>query len=414
MTEENLIFLISQPRSGSTLLQRILGNHPEIYTRSEPWIMLHSGFSLKQDNMQASYNIDTWKHAFNDFITNLPKDGKGVYIKELRQMHLNLYEKYTTEYNKKFFLDKTPRYYQVIDELQEIFPHAKTILLIRNPLSVLSSILSTWVKDNYSKLYKYKEDLIDTIDIYTKNILNPSSNILIIKYEDLLLNPHIQIEKICAYLELDFNPKILNFKENNISHWIYGDPVNAKEKNKIDYTHIDKWINNIKNPQIWRFIYDYLQIIGKLRFTQLGYDFESIQTHLEEKLPCESLEVLFNKTKSLDDCMRNAFHSSSYQFSQKYNILFKKIEELKTKNKKYVLYGYGTIGRTIQALMPERIIGYVDINDAKNHPTNLKNIQYDKIIISVLGRENQIIRYLTSELKISKKDILILNIEKDL
>lgn len=37
---ENLIFLISQPRAGSTMLQKVLGSHPEIHTVSEPWVAL--------------------------------------------------------------------------------------------------------------------------------------------------------------------------------------------------------------------------------------------------------------------------------------------------------------------------------------------------------------------------------------
>ena len=39
--EKNLIFIISPPRSGSTLLQRILNNSSEIETTSEPWFLLH-------------------------------------------------------------------------------------------------------------------------------------------------------------------------------------------------------------------------------------------------------------------------------------------------------------------------------------------------------------------------------------
>lgn len=56
MTDKNLIFLISLPRSGSTLTQKILGAHSAIYTRSEPWIMLNPLYSLKQEGIDAIYN----------------------------------------------------------------------------------------------------------------------------------------------------------------------------------------------------------------------------------------------------------------------------------------------------------------------------------------------------------------------
>ena len=37
----DLIFVISQPRSGSTLLQRLLSGHSWIQTSAETWLMLH-------------------------------------------------------------------------------------------------------------------------------------------------------------------------------------------------------------------------------------------------------------------------------------------------------------------------------------------------------------------------------------
>src|SRR6516165_4829830 len=51
----NLIFLFSQPRAGSTLLQRILGRHPDIHTVAEPWIMLPSFYVMRPDRCEAEY-----------------------------------------------------------------------------------------------------------------------------------------------------------------------------------------------------------------------------------------------------------------------------------------------------------------------------------------------------------------------
>ena len=163
MKEENLIFLISQPRSGSTLTQKILGTHSKIYTRSEPWIMLHPSYSLKSNGIQAEYNYENERTAFKSFINDLPK-GEETYIKELRKMYLNLYSKYLYKNKYDYFLDKTPRYYLIIDELLKIFPSAKYIILIRNPLAVLGSIINTWTQEDWLSLNRYKHDLYDAIN----------------------------------------------------------------------------------------------------------------------------------------------------------------------------------------------------------------------------------------------------------
>ena len=55
-SQKNLIFLISQPRAGSTLTQRILGSHQDIHTISEPWIMLHPFYALRDKGCQMEYS----------------------------------------------------------------------------------------------------------------------------------------------------------------------------------------------------------------------------------------------------------------------------------------------------------------------------------------------------------------------
>ena len=67
MTDEQIIFLISQPRSGSTLLQAILGGHPDIHTCSEPWIALPFIYALKEEGSEFDFNSKTSKVAIKAF-----------------------------------------------------------------------------------------------------------------------------------------------------------------------------------------------------------------------------------------------------------------------------------------------------------------------------------------------------------
>lgn len=103
---------------------------------------------------------------------------------------------------------------------------------------------------------------------------------------------------------------------------------------------------------------------------------------------------------------RKIDNSRRLDFSKDYNILYNQIDKLKNNNYEYVIYGYGTIGKTTQSLIPEKIVDYVDIANEEKHPRNLVSMKFDKIIISVLGREDSIIKYLVEELGI-KRDIII-------
>ncbi|WP_418179600.1 LicD family protein [Aliarcobacter lanthieri] len=103
--------------------------------------------------------------------------------------------------------------------------------------------------------------------------------------------------------------------------------------------------------------------------------------------------------------------STKITLNYKFSIYFNKfINQINNLDNNIIIYGNGTIGKTIQALIPDKILGYVDIADEDNHPKNLKNIKYDKVLISVLGREEEIIKYLVEDLKIARDKIITLDI----
>ena len=162
MVDKNLIFLISQPRSGSTLLQKILGNHKDIETVGEPWILLPGLINNFSGNIQSnitpfgSYTANKAISYFEKEIENREKNHKNA----LKSYYLEKYKGVLGKKNSRYFLDKTPRYYYIIEEIRELFPGAKIIILLRNPIAVLNSIINTWTKSNYLKLGLFKDDLL--------------------------------------------------------------------------------------------------------------------------------------------------------------------------------------------------------------------------------------------------------------
>jgi hypothetical protein len=285
MKEQNLIFLISQPRSGSTLTQIILGAHSNIYTRSEPWIMFNSAYSLKKVGMKSEYNFKTAHIAINDFISNIPDGDYTFYLETLKEMHLKLYGKYLEKLKKEFFLDKTPRYYLIINELKRIFPNAKFIILIRNPLAILSSIIRTWTStcSATSILIECKYDLFTAIDLLLKQIYLKEKNFIIIKYEDIIRNPKNSFLKLTNHLNIKFEEHILETYKATQNKMLYGDPDNVYNLDGIKNENDMKWINELKDTTEWNLLHEYLHLLGKERIEKMGYSFENLNNLLEEK-----------------------------------------------------------------------------------------------------------------------------------
>lgn len=110
---------------------------------------------------------------------------------------------------------------------------------------------------------------------------------------------------------------------------------------------------------------------------------------------------------------------------------FKKDFEFKMKQNKLIeaslnldniiIYGAGTILESSLSAIKDKIIAIVDIDSMKIgtytqniiiiHPDKLSSLNYNKILISVLGRENEIASYLINNFKIPTEKIMKLKID---
>lgn len=110
----------------------------------------------------------------------------------------------------------------------------------------------------------------------------------------------------------------------------------------------------------------------------------------------------------------------NYEFSKQFNIFHTKLQHLKMSNEQYVIYGAGTISNFIFSVIKDNIVTKIDkksslidkniLQDEVYNPKNINHIRYDKIIISVLGREEEIMNYLTTELNVNIDQIITFNI----
>ena len=274
------LFILSLPRSGSTLLQRILGNHPKIHTVSEPWLLLPLFGAIKPIGTYAGYSHKDTCIALNEFIQHLPNGEEDLY-ECICQSILNIYQKICLNEKRaaKYFLDKTPRYHLIIDQINRAFPDAKIILLMRDPLSVIASMLRTSPIDTWN-LYLFNIDLFEGLINILDFQRNKSSSFLKVNYENLLKNPNKELSEIYSYLEVEIPGDDICLKSNRYLKGRMGDRVSTLKENIFNLDSIDKWKNVINNPirKIW--CIRYIKWVGKDRLNEMGYDMDLILNSL--------------------------------------------------------------------------------------------------------------------------------------
>jgi len=283
---QNLIFLVSQPRAGSTMTQRVLGNHPDVHTVSEPWILLPSLYPLRFDNSEIDYNRKLFKIAWKSFFQQLPEQ-EDAYYDGLRVMYSYIYDRALETAGKKYFLDKTPRYYYIIPEICRAFPKAQFIILLRNPLAVICSIMTTWVKTEFSKLDRSKNDLTKAPGLLLEGIKQLGDRCLVLRYEKIIVNPEREFKKICMTMGLEFVPAMIEYGAQNSAKWRFGDQKLVYNKTRPDPENLDKWISSLQNPHIWQAANDYLQFLGHELVYRMGYSYRELRKILDDHQPKE-------------------------------------------------------------------------------------------------------------------------------
>jgi hypothetical protein len=272
---QNLVFLISQPRAGSTLLQRILGKHPEVHTVAEPWLMLPLLGVMRGRNGEPDTPIERTPGAIRAFLQTFP-DGEEAYLEGVRNMAGHLYACALEHSGRRLFLDKTPRYYQIIPELLGAFAEARFIFLLRNPLAVLHSIVEAWTGWSWLNLSSHRADLLDAPDLLIEGIEAAGCRGVSLRYESLVQQPETEVASICRHLEIDFDAEIVDYGGGAKPGWGLGDQDELWKNRRPVGSSIDRWTRSLVNAQSWRVAHDYLHELGPATVEALGYGFTEL------------------------------------------------------------------------------------------------------------------------------------------
>lgn len=274
------IFLISLPRSGSTLLQRLMMQHKDIASKSEPWLMLPLVYMFKDQGLVSEYDQRSSHMGVEDFISSLP-NGETTFNQQLNDFVTGLYKE-QCENGEVYFLDKTPRYYLIIEELARIFPKAKFIFLVRNPLQIIASIVSTFSNNTLRNLHFYNVDIFKGIDLIAKGIKSLERKCLVVRYEDIINDCPTTLKEIFDYLDLS-NIKESNLELGNIKlRGRMGDKVGVESYSSVQSAGMDKWKGLFRERARWHFLRRIIKSLDKQVLTNYGYEKEHLLAQTKE------------------------------------------------------------------------------------------------------------------------------------
>ncbi len=216
------IFLFSLPRAGSTLLQRLVAQSPEVSTCPEPWLMLPLVYAFERRPMFSEYNCLIGNIGLRELTQLLPEKEADVDAC-VRDFALKIYQK-LSEGGSRYFLDKTPRYSVIAPSLVRLFPEAKFVFLWRNPLAVVASNARSFWKGRF-RTNRMEVDLQVGIPALVEAAEVLGERAVHVRYEELVQAPEANLGIIAEYLGLDPEPLVSNLDNIPKIEGKLGDPT---------------------------------------------------------------------------------------------------------------------------------------------------------------------------------------------
>ncbi len=224
-TSKTPIFIAGLPRTGTTLIERILTSHSRIGTVGETLFVQQTATSLAADHTNI-FNAEAYK-AFLPHHAKLPE----AYLKSL-SYRLG---------DDPYFIEKLPLNFLFLGPLAKAWPNAKFVVVNRNPLDTSLSLF----KQVFTWAYKFSYDLSHIGQYYMaylklmrhwKDLLG--DRLIEVDYETLVGSPEAEIRNLLGVIGVDYEEACVNFHLNNKPSTTAS---SVQVRSKISTSSIGKW-----------------------------------------------------------------------------------------------------------------------------------------------------------------------------
>lgn len=244
-TVRSPIFIIGTPRSGTTLMARILDRHPNLFMPGETHFF--EDIYARKDEIGDPSNpkvaagivgrLLTLYHRYYELpdqgrVTRLFSDravlgGMQTSCKDYRDILSYFMEVQMRHEGKIRWGNNTPRDLFSVPEILAFYPEAKFVVCVRDVRDFLLSYKEKWKVTGAEHVWRLKQlyHPVVTSLLWESSVrmvskvkaMVPASNLIVVSYEELVTNPEATLRNICGVVGEKFIPDMLDVDTQNSS-----------------------------------------------------------------------------------------------------------------------------------------------------------------------------------------------------
>jgi Sulfotransferase family len=218
------VFVVGCPRSGTTLLQRLLDAHPELAVINETLWITREGDVATAASRKVVERL--YEHRRFERL-GLPREAVVGLLDEgpllWPELVSRIFDLYGRAQGKRLVGDKSPGYVREIPRLDALWPAARFVHLIRDGRDVWLSV-SAWQKAerNVGSFATWADHPLETAALWWERSVRlgreagealGSGRYFEVRYEDVVARTRESSRDLCTFLALPFDPAMLRFYE---------------------------------------------------------------------------------------------------------------------------------------------------------------------------------------------------------
>jgi O-antigen/teichoic acid export membrane protein len=221
------IFIVGPSRSGTTLLSRMLDAHTSLAIFPETWCYVVLDRLGCYEDFKNRWQYILFLNQVWDALRQYKDEAARVLAEEaakrpsysgpVRPVLQSFGRAYAAARGATQWGEKTPGHVLWLPQIRSLFPEAKILVCLRDPLDVVASYDERWGGGRAETEYLMRASA--QVRHYLHRLLQepafPVDQILTVRYESLTTYPQEVLQEICQFLEIQFEPNMLEFYRNH-------------------------------------------------------------------------------------------------------------------------------------------------------------------------------------------------------
>ena len=233
------VFVVGCPRTGTTLVQRLLGAHTRVAAlpdesrffvfvvpERQRWRWLRRlGLASRQTKFAFEWLSEVMARDSEDDAPFVRRPRFSPFTRRHARAFVSAMDEWAARRGASIWVEKSPDHLLRIAEIEQHVPGARFIHVVRSGIDTVASLYEV-THANTDDWWGHAWSIDECIDRWNDSIVETAVQLgnpahLLLRYEDLVERPEDELRRVCSFIGIEFEEQMLTAERGNSRDVVY-------------------------------------------------------------------------------------------------------------------------------------------------------------------------------------------------